>query len=333
MRPRRKNRVIRMIALIVALLLLCGCAKMIPGKAGDTPAPKVTMKPIATPAPTPTPVPPPAVLFLADCEREAIAPYMDSLMQALEGQDWRVIQQYAAEGFPEEIPARSYDGVLVLRTQKGTSLAPVKKLIAQGTPVSMIDLFPEEEEPEGASYFRYNAENTQEYALNVALSYPPHDTPVRLIGLFTEKGSPGHEAFRRAAKEGKALGKGSFYADGKPQRAKAFMEEQLDDYVEGTVDAVYAETLPLALAALVALTGRNRTDMEVFAVPEGSIYLQRELLNRYIFPVAMGADPAQWAFLQVSALNGMMRGGAPVKSVVGTSMTTYEEHASVKDGQ
>lgn len=316
-----------MIALIVALLLLGGCTNMIPGRPGDTPAPKFTIMPTATPtpAPTPTPVAPPAVLLLADCEREAIEPYLNSLMEALEELDWRVTQQYAVEGFPEEISPDAYDGVLVLRTKKETSLAPVNEIIAQGMPVSIIDLFPEAEGPQGASYFWYNAENLEAYTLNVALDYPPHDTPVRLIGLFTEKGSPAHEAFREAVKEGKVLEKGSFYAAGKPQRAKAFMEEQLEEYVEGTVDAVYAETLPLALAALVALTERDRTDMEVFAVPEGMIYVQQELLSRYVFPVAIGVDPAQWAFSQVSALAGMLRGGAPVKSIIGTSIATYEE--------
>ncbi len=277
-----------------------------------------------TPVPTATPTPPPVVLFLADCEREAIEPYVESLMQALSGQSWRITQQYAAEGFPKEIPVRSYDGILVLRAKKGTSLEAVKETVAQGTPVSIIDLFPDGEEFEGASYFSYSPENAAEFTLNVALNYPPHDTPVRLIGLFTEKESAGHDAFREAAKEGKVLGKGSFYGH-KPQSAKAFMEEQLSDYVEGTVDAVYAETLPLALAALLALTERDRTDMEVFAVPDGTIYLQEKLLRRYVFPMAMGADPAEWAYLQVSALNGMMRGGTPIKSAIGISITAYEE--------
>ena len=295
---------------------------MVPRKALDMPAPKAAPTPTATPAPTliPTPIPLPAVLLLTDCERGEIEPYVDSLMQVLNGQNWRVIQRFAAEGFPKQIPADAYDGFLVLRAKEGTSLAPIQKMIAEGKPVSIIDLFPEGKEPEGASYFRYEAEDAVEYALDIALNYPPHDTPVRLIGLFAKKDSPGHRAFRQAAKEGKVLGKGSFYDGQRPQRAKAFMEEQLDDYVEGTVDAVYAETLPLALAALLALTERSRTDIEVFAAPEGSIYLQRELLQRYVFPVAMGADPAEWAFLQVSALNGMMHGGTPIKSAIGTSM-------------
>lgn len=246
-------------------------------------------------------------------------------MQALSGQDWRVTQQYAAEGLPEELPAHAYNGVLMLRAKEGTSLTVAEQLIAEGTPVSIIDLFPDGKEFLGASYFRYNTEDAAEYALDVALHYPPHDTPVRLIGLFKEKGSPGYDAFREAAKEGKVLGKGSFYDGKRPQRAKAFMEEQLDDYVEGTVDAVYAETFPLALAALLALTERGRTDMEVFAVPEGSIYLQRKLLQRYVFPVAMGAEPSEWAYLQVSALNGMMHGGTPIKSKIGTGVMMYEE--------
>ncbi len=265
------------------------------------------------------------MLVLTDCERDEIEPYVESLMQVLLGQDWRVTQRYAAEGFPEELPAHAYDGILLLRAKKGTSLAVVEQLTEEGTPVSIIDLFPDGEEFLRASYFWYNTEDAAEYALDVALHYPPHDTPVRLIGLFKEKGSPGHDAFREAAKEGKVLGKGSFYDGQRPQRAKAFMEEQLDDYVEGTVDAVYAETLPLALAALLALTERGRTDMEVFAVPEGSIYLQRKLLEQYVFPVAMGAEPAEWAYLQVNALNGMMHGGTPIKSAIGSGVTMYGE--------
>ncbi|HWR23781.1 MAG TPA: hypothetical protein VN366_09955 [Feifaniaceae bacterium] len=323
MHPRRKNSIIRPLALLMALSL-CGCASVSPRGAAGTPAPKAALTPAATLVPTPTPLPPPSVLFLTDCERDEIEPYVESLLRALSGRGWRVTQQYAAEAFPKELPAGAYDGVLVLRAKKGTSLEAIAGLSEQGTPVSVIDLFPDGEEPEGASYFRYEAEHAAEYALDIALSYPPHDAPVRLIGLFTEKGSPGHDAFRQAAKEGKVLGKGSFYGK-KPQRAKEFMEERLDEYVEGTVDAVYAETLPLALSALLALTERGRTDMEVFAVPEGTVYLQRKLLQRYVFPVAMGAEPAEWAYLQVNALNGMMHGGAPVKNGIGVSAATYEE--------
>ena len=325
MRPRRKKSTIRFLAFLMAFLL-CGCASLMPRKFINTPAqeekpaPVNSPAPASTPVPTPAPVRIPAVLFLADCEKEQAQHYINSLMLALQGQNWYLVECYSPEGYPEAIPANAYDGVLVLRTQADTSLAPVKRFITQDTPVSIVDLFPEGQAPEHASYFWYEQEDVEAYALDVALNYPPHDAPVRMLALFTEKGSTGHEAFFAAVEEGKILPKGTFYAGKKPQRAKEFVEEQLDEYVEGTIDAVYAETLPLALAALMALTEHGRTDMEVFAVPQGSIYLQQQLLEQYLFPVAMGADPAAWASLQVTALNAMMRGGAPIKSAFRTSI-------------
>ena len=324
MRPRRKNNAIRLIAFLL-LLPLCACSQMPPFEAGESPAQKATPVPHIVPILTPAPVPQPSVLFLTDCVREEIAPYVETLLQALQSRPWRVTQQYATEGFPEELHLNAYDGILALRAKEETSLAAIGRAAKAGVPVSIVDLFPQGDPPEGASYFWYEAEDAEEAALDTALSYPPHDTPVRLIGLFEEKGSPAYDALHRAEKEGKVLLKARFYAGKKPQRAKAFMEEELSDYGEGTVDAVYAENMTLALAALVALTEYGRTDMEVFAVPDGIIYAQSRFLKQYVFPVALGADPAAWTNLQVDALGGMMEGGAPVTSVFGISAVSYAD--------
>ncbi len=322
MRPRRTNNVIRLIAFLL-LLPLCACSQMLPFEADESPAQKATPAPRIAQVPVPTPVPPPSILFLTDCAREEITPYVETLLQALDSKPWRVTQQYAPERFPEELHLNAYDGILVLRAKEGTSLAAIERAADSGVPVSIVDLFPQGDPPKGASYFWYEAEDAEEAALHIALSYPPHDTPVRLIGLFEEKGSPAYDALRRAEKEGKVLLKARFYAGKKPQRAKAFMEEQLSDYVEGTVDAVYAENMTLGLAALMALTERGRTDIEVFAVPEGIVYEQSRFLAQYVFPIALGADPAAWADLQVTALGGMLEGGAPVTSAFWISAVPY----------
>ncbi len=159
--------------------------------------------------------------------------------------------------------------------------------------------------------------------LDAAIAYPPHDTPVRLIALLEKKGSPADDAFREGMKMGRVFPKATHYGTDK-QKALNFMEDQLDAYVEGTVDAVYAENEQLARAALDALSVRSRTDMEVFCVPAGALSEQRRLYEKWTFPVLMGADLFAVGEGRAKALAALMNGGgqqessfAPVKRIPG----------------
>jgi ABC-type sugar transport system substrate-binding protein len=89
------------------------------------------------------------------------------------------------------------------------------------------------------------------------------------------------------------------------------MDAQLETYVEGTIDAVYAENEHLAQVALEALSALGRTDMEVFCVPAGALSAQRGMYQKWTFPVAMGADLVIVGEGSARALAELMKGGAP----------------------
>ena len=50
-----------------------------------------------------------------------------------------------------------------------------------------------------------------ESALSLALAYPPHETPVRLIGLFTNEQSRAYAVWREAAESGRVFSKAEFF--------------------------------------------------------------------------------------------------------------------------
>jgi|GEM_PF-7018820 len=324
----------RIFAAAAAVLLLGGCTAS-PQRV-STPAPVApsavsTAAPApATPAGTPpvpsgqeaTTPPPVPVLLLADCEKEEAEGYVQGVRQAAREENWLLTERYQPEGIPD-VPAGVYRGVLVLLTKEDTSLDAVEDAIAGGASCTILDMH-KRTPPEGASYISYASEDAAALALTAALDYPPHDTPVRLIALLEKKGSPGDKAFRAAISEGKILSKGIFYAKGKPDRAGSYMEARLKKYVAGAVDAVYAEDTALASAALRELSTYGRTDMEVFAVPDGFLTKQSALLERFVFPEAMGVDPSGAAVRQTQLLSGLLRGEAPRQESIAAVTQKYQ---------
>ena len=57
----------------------------------------------------------------------------------------------------------------------------------------------------------YDPSGTAESVLEEAISYPPHETPVRLIGLFASETSPGYTVWKEAAAKGRVFSKAEFF--------------------------------------------------------------------------------------------------------------------------
>ena len=126
-----------------------------------------------------------------------------------------------------------------------------------------------------------------ETALDLAVAYPPHETPVRLIGLFANAESRAYTVWREAATSGRVFSKAELFLTEpvpeetpKPKKEPPSptpiptLEERLTElfsgFYPGMIDGIYAETGELAVAAAGVLAQLGRNDMEVFAASTGA---------------------------------------------------------------
>lgn len=295
----------RLLGMILILFLIMGCTPVVPRQ---TPIPVQTMPEIAaTPAPSPTPAPV-QVLLVADCSPSEAADFFFGVAQSAQAEGWR-ISTHAEDRLSDAVLLEKYDGILALITREDTHVDALSAAVKAGVHVAIADMHQHEPVP-GISCAYYDTTQAASNALHAAIAYPPHDTPVRFIALLEQKGSPADDAFREGVKMGRVFPKATYYETAK-QKAREFMEDQLDRFVEGTIDAVYAENEQLARAALDALSAQNRTDMEVFCVPSGALNAQRGMYEKWTFPVLMGADLFAVGEGQAIALAALMNGGSP----------------------
>lgn len=295
----------RLLCTLFILLMLAGCT---PATERPTSTPGLT-EPVQTQTPALSPAPEPVrVLFVADCDTQDAADFFFGAAKSAHAEGWQ-ISTFAGDGFKDAVLLEKYDGILALITQQNTSVDDLSAVASQGTHIAIADL--RGHEPvDGVSYAYYDTTMAASAALDAAISYPPHDTPVRLIALLEKKGSPADEAFREGVQLGRVFSKASHYGTN-AQDVRNFMDEQLEAYVEGTIDAVYAENEHLAQTALDALSDLDRTDMEVFCVPANALSAQRGMYQRWTFPVVMGADLVIVGEGRARALAELMNGGAP----------------------
>lgn len=309
------------ICIAACFALLAGCAPG--GPAAPTPTPTI--------APTPTPTPPPAkVLCVADSLEEDVPEYFAAIRAHAELQYWDITIVEAPDGFENALRKTRYDGVIALRTQQRTELRPLTEAAQDGVAVSLVDLYPPaggDGSPIGsAAYAAYRETDMAALVLETALAYPPHDTPVRMIALLQEEGSPADVAYQEAIVAGRVFSRASFYyADQEESALRAFLADELDDWIEGTIDCYYVETMTAALVALDVLEERGRTDAEVFALPNRNMNEQRKLYRRYVYPMAFGPELALQAEEQVGELAELLGGIQPGVREFSTAVEDMEQ--------
>ena len=114
-------------------------------------------------------------------------------------------------------------------------------------------------------HLTYSGDTAPKLALDYALNYPPHLAPVRMIGLFTSQSSPAYALWTSEKANGKVLAKEEFFLDTPEVSTADWLNETLPRYYPGMLDAIYAETGALAIAAADALASLGRDDVEVFS--------------------------------------------------------------------
>ncbi len=235
-------------------------------------------KPEPTPAPTPIPTP----------KRPHVDIYISS--GGDEAQANRFVELIADDAFARGMTSRTLqegdaltdecDAVVVYAA--AFDYADFADIIAADVPVAVYS----EEEPalasptsasptsatadaeavdERFSLLYYDMSASIDALYESALTYPPHDTPVRLAGMFESEESPLAVRFEELYEEGKVLPKARFFANGE-ETPMEWLPGFLGDFVEGTVDGIVVETAELALEAFRALTLEGRSDMEIFCL-------------------------------------------------------------------
>lgn len=167
----------------------------------------------------------------------------------------------------------------------------------------------------------YDTSGAAEDALERAIAYPPHETPVRLIGLFSSETSPGYTAWKAAVAKGRIFAKAEFFLeDLEMQAASVWFAERLDEFYPGMIDAVYAETGDLAIAAVHQLRGRTREDMEVFSASSDA---NADLSLSSLMPAVVGADLYKAGELCYEGAAALLQGKTVESSVLSPSILEY----------
>ena len=161
-----------------------------------------------------------------------------------------------------------------------------------------------------------------ETALSLAVAYPPHETPVRLIGLFVRAESRAYTVWREAAAGGRVLPKAEFFlAESAPEKTpdpkqappsptpvptlETRFAALLSGYYPGMIDGIFAETGELAVAAAGVLASLGRSDIEVFSA---STSANAPGLLSPLFVACVGLNAEEAGGLCYSAASALLDG-------------------------
>ena len=169
-----------------------------------------------------------------------------------------------------------------------------------------------------------------ETALDLAVAYPPHETPVRLIGLFTSEQSRAYTLWREAATSGRVFSKAElFLTESMPEETPKPKKEPpsptpiptledrlttlLSRFYPGMIDGGYAETGELAVAAAGVLASLGRDDMEVFSAATDA---NAESLLSPLLVACVGLNAGEAGGLSYSAASALLDGESVTPFVV-----------------
>ncbi len=200
--------------------------------------------------------------------------------------------------------AQDADAVVVFLPQE---IKDIASLDVPGKPTAVFET-KKSSVPESVSHFYYESDGELDAALDAALTYPPHDTPVRLILLFESAESPAYAAYQQLYDEGKIFPKEIYIASEEELEVGEWLTEKLNSYVEGMLDAVFAEDMTLAATAGDALFALDRTDMEVFCPGVSADVVSRMQSHPDVFAQAVGHNDALAGVLCVRAALNMLHG-------------------------
>ncbi len=290
---------IKRFAALLTAALMC---VMIAGCSVETAA---NEEPSSKPSATPTPKMGIEAVFdkqitlalVSNADDAASALFFEAAIAEAESLGVTVTTKATGNEFDLSEAAQDADAVVAFLPQamgEGTSLSAIDK------PVAVFEA-QNGNVPESISHLYYESDGELDMALNAALTYPPHDTPVRLIMVFESVNSPAYAAYQKLYDEGKIFPKEIYIASDEELGVDEWLTAKLDGYVEGMVDAVFAEDVSLAVSSCDALFALNRTDMEVFCPGVNNDVITRMQSAPEVVAQAVGRNDALAAVLCVRA--------------------------------
>ena len=307
----KKIAALLMAALMCIVLVGCSAepaANEAPSAAGPTDAP--------TPSPTPK-VGIEAVFdkqitlaVVSNGDEAASSLFFDAAVREAESMGVTVTTNAAGDGFDAAVAeaARSADAVVAFlpNTVQGYGA-----LESPDKPAVVYEMG-KGSAPQSMSHLYYQADDELNMAFDAALFYPPHETPVRLILMFESGDSPAYAAYQELYDQGRIFPKEIYIASEADKDAGEWLTGVLDDYVEGMLDAVFAEDAAMAKSAYDALAALQRTDMEVFCPGITNDVATRMQQGPDVFAQGIGRNDALAGMLSVRAALQMLKGGEAV---------------------
>ena len=249
----------RYVYILVCCLLMTGAFFIPACSAVPTPATSeeasvsVTLSPVpATPAPTATPVPDPVIYLYG--EEDTWFP--DCCYDA-------VRDTYKAETVVSFTQVDAYPGdkVLVVYGKEPGKAGLVNDALSAGVPVIFVSL--PFDSIAGNVNIRMDLPKVSD-TIEAAIAFPPHDTPVRMFGLFSSMEGTAYSVWSEYTAAGKIFSKGVYEASTEEYDTDAWLTKKLSSYYPGMIDCIFAETAADALAAAEVLEREGRDDMEIF---------------------------------------------------------------------
>lgn len=294
MKNRLSHKISILTAAVLAIILVCaafsGCAETAVSETG-----KIDTTPVVTPSPAPK-VGLDAVFGKENITIAAISNGTEEQTALFfagaqaEAQSLGITLDAAATGenFSEAVKGANgnVDAIIACLINKQSDYSALDNLSEPATLFEMQN----GNVSESVSHIYYTPDSEASLAFDAALTYPPHDTPVRLILMFESKETESYALYQQLADQGKIFPKEVYIASEEDKPAGDWLTEKLDGYVEGMLDGVYAENTALALNALDALEALNRTDMEVFCPGVTAETVERMQNDPEVFAQSVGPN-------------------------------------------
>ena len=295
----------------VLLFTLSACTERF--VASPTQAPAAT--PSATLSPTPTPAESSVIAVFGAEGAEAFLEGIQSAAKA-EGDKVEIIPVIGGVDALASYPAEKADAAIVFLTDSPETLPktsiPTYVFAAEGQGVS-VDI----------PHLTFTDATVPKLALDCALSYPPHLAPVRMIGLFSSQSSPAYLLWSKEKASGTVFAKEEFFQDVSEVSLTEWLNETLPLYYPGMLDAIYAETGALAIAAADVLAGLGRDDIEVFSAGTDADAIAK-LSN--ILVCAVGANDSDAGARCYSEAIKFLSGGMAQNGVLLPETSWYSEN-------
>jgi len=278
------------------------------------------------PSATATPTPPPkqgvealgkeiTVAAISDASDMASALFFEGVKREAENLGIHVTTVAAEDGFDGAVSDAVQDGadaIVACLTEKAAGYSALRTAADAGVAVSVFEMS-KGDVPEGIAHIYYTPEDQVDMAFDAALTYPPHDTPVRLILLFESKETEAYGTYQKLFDQGKIYPKEIYIASEERDATPGeWLAEKLEGYVEGMLDGVFAENTALAIGAFDTLEALRRTDMEVFGVGVTPDVVARMQKSPEVFAQAVGENAPVAGVLTVRAALGILHGGDSV---------------------